>query len=101
MRESRPPARQRRTRDELALLLEDALSAAAGWTVPPPDIQAMEALAGGANWTVDMVRMDEAMRAAVRNLQSRYELDQPRPPGDTRRFSGAGWPWSRSRHLLV
>lgn len=101
MRQSRSPTRQRRTRDELASLLEDALSAAAGWTVPPPDIQALDATAGEVNWTVDTGRMDESMRAAVRNLQARYELDRPRPPGSFRLFSGGGGPWRRGRQLLA
>ncbi len=97
----RPPIRQGRTIDELALLLEDALSAAAGWTVPPPTIQPVEAPSGGANWTVDTRQMDEGMRAAVRNLQARYEIADNRPPA-RRRFSlSSAMAWRRGRHLLI
>jgi hypothetical protein len=95
------PVRQGRTVDELAALLEDALSAAAGWTVPPPDIVPLEGASGAPNWTVDTRRMDDGMRAAVRNLQSRYELKAPGGPGKRRFSFRSALAWQRGRYLLV
>ncbi len=94
------PVRQGRTMDELAALLEDALSACAGWTVPPPDILPVDSAPGAANWTVDIRRMDDDMRAAVRNLQARYELSTTRS-GPRRLSLGLALAWRRGRHLLV
>ncbi len=69
------------TLDQLALLLEDALSAATGWTVVPPQIQVLHRADGRANWLVDTQPMDDAMRAVVARMQQRYRV----------RTAPAGW----------
>ncbi|MEH3087424.1 MAG: hypothetical protein PGN26_13030 [Xylophilus ampelinus] len=59
---------------QLVVLLEDALSAAAGWTVVPPQVQLSPARAGVAAWTVDCAGMDEALQAVVARMQQRYRV---------------------------
>jgi hypothetical protein len=58
----------------LSVLLEDALSAAAGRTVIPPDIYPVAATLGGPNWAVDVRLLDGRMLDAFTMLQDRCEL---------------------------
>jgi hypothetical protein len=61
---------------QLQRFLQDALSAAVGWTVIPPETRCIgPAGSGGVNWTLDTRHMDDSMRALVAWFQSRYDVD--------------------------
>jgi hypothetical protein len=66
------PACRPVTREHLAMLLEDALSAATGWTVAPPRIQLLHGGPARGNWAVDLDRMDDGLRSVVARMQQRY-----------------------------
>jgi len=78
------------TQEQLAVLLEDALSAAAGWTVVPPQIQLLRDGAGSTDWTVDTSQMDDAMRSVAFRMQQRYRV----------RTAPAGWRDRLARVLI-
>lgn len=94
--------RQGCSQDELALLLQDALSAAVGWTVPPPEIFSVPATLGGANWGVDVSQLDDRLLAVVRRFQGRYELKPKLEKHSTRHFlKNVVRLWRRGKRLYV
>ncbi|MEH3086882.1 MAG: hypothetical protein PGN26_10190 [Xylophilus ampelinus] len=58
--------------ERLAGLIEDSLSACAGWTVPCPAIQLGTLPNAQENWFVDLDGLDPMMVRAIESLQRRF-----------------------------
>ncbi len=74
--------------ERLAALIEDSLSACAGWTVPCPAIHLETLPHAKENWYVDLDGLDPMMVRAIESLQRRFGVKAsgaaPREPGPFR-----------------
>jgi hypothetical protein len=62
---------------QLAALIEDSLSACAGWTVPSPTIYLRTNGVARDNWYIELNGLDHSMVQAIASLQNRFNVKIP------------------------